>query len=169
MLKAVNMDLPCDSAGWCHALLSQWVSHWEIQWFNNHLSPEYSCLLHLCWIQCECDLNGLYTEMTLALVTFVAGLQCLSPVHIIPAESHYISVSVKLSLSDCIFGNMYNSTYPTMGEYCSYVPFASLWFPLQSQLWKEVTHSFFGNISRRDVSHGSAFCVPILPNSCSLQ
>lgn len=115
MLKAVNMDLPCDSAGWCHALLSQWVSHWEIKWFSNHLSPEYFCVLHLRWIQCECDLNGLYMEITLALVTFVAGLQCLSPVHTIFAESHYISVSVKLSLSVCIFGNTYNSTHPTMG------------------------------------------------------
>lgn len=87
-------------------------------------------------------------EMTLVLVTLVAELQYLSSVHTIFAESLYISVSVKLSLSDCIFGNTYDSTYPTVGQFDSYVPFASLWFPLQSQLWKEeVTHSFYGNIS----------------------
>lgn len=95
-------------------------------------------------------------EMTLVLVTLVAELQYLSSVHTIFAESHCISVSAKLSLSDYIFGNMYDSTYPTMRQYESYVPFASLWFPLQSQLWKEVTHSFYGNVSR-SVSYGSAF------------
>lgn len=117
MLKAVNRDPPSDSAGWWHAFLSHFCpSHWGITWFNNFLSLGHSCPLHLCWIQRECDLNVLYIQMTLELVTFVAGLQYFSPRQTVFTE-RYTSVSAVLFLSDCIFGRMYSTTYPMTGEH----------------------------------------------------
>lgn len=138
MLKAVNMDFPCDPAGWCCALLSQWVSHWEIQWFNNHFShlPNSSVLDSVqMWFKCfVCgNVSGLSDICCWASTPFPHA-------HYL-AESHCISFPIKLSLSGCIFGNMYNSTHN--GRLLSYVSFTSLWFLLQFQLWRDTATNFY--------------------------
>lgn len=139
MLKAVNMDFPCDPAGWCCALLSQWVSHWEIQWFNNHFSHLASSSLldsvQMCfkWFVCE-NVSGLSDISCWALMPFPHA-------HYL-AESHHISFSSSPSQSEreiCIY--LHITQWEIINLMCQ--TFTSLWFLWQFLLWKHTKPNFF--------------------------
>lgn len=90
-------------AGAVHFSASGWVTGK----YNDSITTSVTCLIHLFWIRFKWDLNGLYVEMSLALVTFVAWLQCLSPMHIILQKAiifpfQLCSPSLILSLEICI-------------------------------------------------------------------